>query len=300
MKINLLLRTAFLLVMFIAAGFVQAKEVTLVHQGLMLNARLVLVDGKNLGDGVILITHGALAHRDMEMITYMRKLLTESGHNTLSINLSLGLDNRHGMYDCKIASRHQNQDAVNEINAWVSWLKNQGTSRITLLGHSRGGAQTALYMATRNNPLVKSVVLMAPAIGENTSAKTYQMRYGKPLAPVLESAEKLVSAGKGNTVIENINMMSCRDTPATAQSFVSYYGRDARVDTPALLEKINKPTLVIVAGDDSVVTGLEKKISHLVTSKRLKMSVIDGAGHMFRDLNTDDAVDAMMDFFDGV
>jgi len=298
--INLLFRTAFVLVLFIAAGFVQAKEVTLPHQGLILNARLVLADGKKLGDGVILITHGALAHRDMEMITYMRKLLTEGGYNTLSINLSLGLDNRHGMYDCKVVNRHQNQDAVNEINAWVSWLKSEGASSITLLGHSRGGAQTALYMATHNNPLVKSVVLMAPAIGENTSAMAYQARFGKPLAPVLESAEKLVSAGKGNTVLDSINMMTCRDTPATAESFVSYYRRDARVDTPALLKKVNKPTLVIVADDDKVVIGLEKKIAHLVTGKHLQMSVIDGAGHMFRDLNTDDAVDAMTDFFDGV
>ena len=44
---------------------VEAKEVTLRHKGLTLNANLELVAGKTLADGVILITHGGLAHRDM-------------------------------------------------------------------------------------------------------------------------------------------------------------------------------------------------------------------------------------------
>ena len=45
-----------------------AAEVTLPYKGLTLNADLTLAPGKTLADGVILITHGSLAHRDMEML----------------------------------------------------------------------------------------------------------------------------------------------------------------------------------------------------------------------------------------
>jgi pimeloyl-ACP methyl ester carboxylesterase len=205
-----------------ATATIEAKDVTLQHRGLTLNANLALAADKKIADGVILITHGGLAHRDMEIITYIQNLLVkEKGYSTLAINLSLGLDNRHGMYDCKITHRHRNDDAAEEIGVWVDWLKKQGVKRVALLGHSRGGAQTALYAAEQDNELVRAVVLMAPAIRENTNANGYQQHYGKPLAPVLEKAQKLVKGGKGGTVLEHIDMLNCSDTTVTADSFVS-------------------------------------------------------------------------------
>ena len=300
MHASSLVRYACAVALVIVAGAIEAKEVTFPHKGLMLNANLELAAGKTPADGVILITHGGLAHRDMEIIAYVQNLLVkEKGYNTLAINLSLGLDNRHGMYDCKTMHRHRNDDAADEIGAWVDWLKQQGAKRVTLLGHSRGGAQTALYAAERDNALVKAVVLVAPATRENTDAAGYEQRYQKPLAPVLEKARQLAKAGKGGTVLEHIDLLNCPDTSATADTFVSYYGQDPRLDTPYLLPKIGKPTLVVVAGSDEVVVGLDKKVAPLADSKRVQMKVVEGAGHMFRDLYADDAVDAIDAFLKG-
>jgi pimeloyl-ACP methyl ester carboxylesterase len=283
-----------------ATATIEAKDVTLQHRGLTLNANLALAADKKIADGVILITHGGLAHRDMEIITYIQNLLVkEKGYSTLAINLSLGLDNRHGMYDCKITHRHRNDDAAEEIGVWVDWLKKQGVKRVALLGHSRGGAQTALYAAEQDNELVRAVVLMAPAIRENTNANGYQQHYGKPLAPVLEKAQKLVKGGKGGTVLEHIDMLNCSDTTVTADSFVSYYGDELRLDTPTLITKIHKPLLVVVAASDEVVVGLEKKVAPLVDGKRVQMKIVEGAGHFFRDLYADDAVDTIDVFLKG-
>jgi len=298
---SLLIRYVCVAALSIAPVAVEAKEVTLRHKGLTLNANLELAAGKTPADGVILITHGGLAHRDMEIITYVQDLLVkEKGYSTLAINLSLGLDNRHGMYDCKTTHRHRNDDAAEEIGVWVDWLKTQGTQRVTLLGHSRGGAQTALYAAERDNALVKAVVLMASAIRENTDAAGYQQRYEKPLAPVLEKAQKLVKAGKGGTVLEHIDLLNCPDTSASADSIVSYYGQDQRLDTPTLIPKIGRPTLVVVAGNDEVVVGLDKKVAPLADGKRMQVKVIEGAGHFFRDLYADDAVDVIDTFLKDV
>lgn len=272
---------------------VAAQEVTLQHQGLTLNAELTLASGKKLGDGVILITHGALAHRDMDSLLYLRKLLQERGYNTLAINLSLGINNRHGMYDCQQTQRHHNDDAVTEIGVWLNWLGKHGARHVILLGHSRGGAQTALYAAEHHNSLVRAVVLLAPAIKENTDSHAYQQRYQQALAPLLKKARQLVHTGKGATLLTHVGFLTCADTAATAETFVSYYGQSQRLDTPSLLPKIQVPTLIVVAGDDQIVVGLDKKVASLIDGKRRQMRIVAGADHLFRDLYADDAVEAI-------
>jgi len=274
----------------------EAQEVTLRHNGLTLNAELNLAAGKKLADGAILVTHGGLVHRGTESMVNLQQLLNDKGYSTLAINLSLGLDNRHGTYDCQVTHRHRNADAADEIGVWVDWLKLQGTQRITLLGHSRGGAQTALYASEHDSAALNSIVLLAPAILENTDATTYQQRYKKPLTPVLETAHTLINNGKGSTVLEHIGLLNCPDTSATAESFVSYYGPAAVVDTPSLLPKLRKPVLVIVAGSDEVVVGLDKKVAPLADGSRVQMKVVGGSDHEFRDLYADDAVDVIVGF----
>ena len=204
------------------------------------------------------------------------------------------------MYDCTVSQRHRNADAADEIGAWVNWLKTQGARRVALLGHSRGGAQTALYAADHDSALLKAVVLMAPATRANTDAADYQQRYNSSLAPLLAKAQKLIKNGKGSAVMEHVGLLNCTDTSATADAFASYYGPEARVDAPSLIPKIKPPTLVVVAGNDEIVVGLDKKIAPLVDGKHLQMKIVEGAGHTFRDLYSDDAVDAIDAFLKGV
>ena len=274
----------------------EAKEITLQHKGITLNAELDIIEGKERAENIILITHGALARRDMETLIHFRELLKKFGYSTLSINLSLGIENRHGMFDCEKKHQHRNDDAIEEIDAWVHWLKAEGTINITLLGHSRGGTQTALYVSERDSVLISSIVLLAPATAENTSAVTYIKRYKKPLAPVLNKAKQLVKAGNGHHSLGKVNLMRCRDTEITAESFVSYYAAPFRVDSPGLLRKVKKPVLVIVAGNDGIVIGLDKKVANLIDGKKFQVSVIDDADHLFRDLYVDDAVDVIHEF----
>ena len=287
-----------LLLGFFPGNRVSAEEVTLIHQGITLDAELELAPGKTLADGVILITHGTQAHNNMETLVNLRSLLKDKGYSTLAINLSLGLDRRHGFYDCAKPSTHKDTDSVGEIGAWVKWLGGKGVKKIVLLGHSRGGAQTALFAADHNDPLVRAVILLAPAASDQAeTAREYQERYGKPLAPVLARAEALVKAGKGDTLLEHVPFLAlCNDTSVTAASFVSYYGPDPRRNTITLLPKIKKPTLIFVAGDDQVVKGLDKKAAPFVDGKRIRLKVIPGSDHFFRDLWMDDAVDAMAAF----
>jgi len=262
----LLIVTSLGLIPFVA----HAGEVKIKHDELTLNANLVMAPGKQYRDGIILMIHGGLSHNAMHTIANLQSLFKEAGYSSLAINLSLGLNDRHGMYPCGQVHRHRQQDAIKEIDAWMTWLRDQGVTRVTLLGHSRGGAQAAWYEMERNPKLVNFVVLLAPATAEN-GGKGYQKRYGQPLAPALEKAGRLVESGKGKTVIDHSNIMFCSDTRATAESFLSYYGPDPRLDTPYLLPRIEKPVLVMVASEDDVVVGLDKKITPLLKKGELEM-----------------------------
>jgi pimeloyl-ACP methyl ester carboxylesterase len=271
-------------------GDAMAREVILHHRELAINAELYAP--RERPDNVVLITHGGLGHRGMEPIPQLQGLLQERGYATLAINLSLGIDDRHGMYDCGTTHRHLHHEAAEEIGVWVRWLKTQGVKRVVLLGHSRGAAGTALYASGRIEPEVQAVILLAPDTRESNDAVAYETRHGTPLAPLLKTAVGLVRPGEADVVLEHVGFLYCPDAAVTARTFVSYYGWDPRLDTAHMVPGIERPVLILLAGDDEIVVD-NAKFEGLSARPNVKVEVIDHAGHFFRDLHADDAVDAI-------
>ncbi len=72
-----------------ASGLAAAGEVTLPFRGLTLNADFDVTQGSQ-ADHVVLVTHGGLAHRNQESLTYVRWLLHESGHMAVVAGLITG------------------------------------------------------------------------------------------------------------------------------------------------------------------------------------------------------------------
>ena len=274
-----------------------SEEVTLKYKDLTLNANLELADGKTLKDGVVLMTHGTLAQSKHSVMEQLQQSMLDNGMSSLSINLSLGIDKREGMYDCAVKHTHKHTDALDEIGAWLEWLKTQGASNITLLGHSRGGNQTAWFAAERDQDAIKRVVLLAPSTwNEDDAAKEYQEKYGAELAPLLKQAQDLVSEGKSTETLKKVNFIYCKDTEVNADSFASYYTPEPRFHTPNLLAKIKKPVLLLVGSEDKVVKNLIPAVEALKEDNTTTLTVIDGAGHMFRDLYADEVVENMLEF----
>jgi pimeloyl-ACP methyl ester carboxylesterase len=269
-----------------------ADEVKLTNNGLTLNAALEQADYSWPAGPVALIVHGTLAHNRMEIVTTLQQLLADRGISSLAVNLSLGVDNRHGMYDCATPHIHRHTDALDEIGAWLRWLEGQGTERVVLLGHSRGGNQVAWFAAERGAPLVTHVVLVAPSTwSAERAADDYQKRFDASLEPILARAEGMVRDGQAKRYLEEGGFLYCEDTKATAEAFVSYYAPDSRMDTPTLLPRIDKPVLVFVGSEDRVVEGLEAEVQPLAEAGVVELEVIDGADHFFRDLYAEDLAD---------
>lgn len=280
---------------------VMAEEVKIESAGLALNANIKAAQEKWQDGTVILITHGTLAHNGMEIITTLQGLFAEQGLSSLAINLSLGLDDRRGMYDCAVPHTHRHTDALDEIGVWLDWLKMQGVKQVVLTGHSRGGDQTAWFAAERPDPAVKGVILVAPMTWSETYATSdYQKRFKSELAPVLKRAEDLVSVGKGVAWLEKTGFIYCPDAKVQAQAFVSYHAPEERLDTPTLLPRIKVPVLVFAGTEDEVVPDVAQKVGPLADGTKIRLQVIDGADHYFRDLYADDLVEHAKAFIESL
>jgi pimeloyl-ACP methyl ester carboxylesterase len=274
-----------------------AEDVSISHNGIMLNANL-----KKTADWpaspTVIITHGTLFHNKSELMVALQNLLHDRGINSLAINLGLGVDNRSGSpYDCNVPHTHKHDDAINEIAAWADWLKTQGVEKYSVIGHSRGGAQTALYAAEKDNDSLEKVVLIAPMSWDlEKESKAYSSKYKKDLAPLFDKAMAMVKAGKSDEQITDIDFIYCEKTSASAAAVISYYEDDPRKDTASQLEKANKPVQVYVGTEDKIVEGLEEKLAGLVDAGKVEVNIIDGADHFFLDLYAEDVADGIAAF----
>ncbi len=279
------------------AGAAMAAEVRISHDGLTLNGNQVLAEGKAPADGMVLLVHGLLAHRGMEIIATQQQLLAERGISSLAINLGLAVDDRQGAIDCAKPHRHLDSRAPGEIAAWVKWLTSRGVARITVVGHSRGGANVARYATEYDQPNVAELILVAPATwSADRAAKGYQRRYKADLVALLARAEAMVAMGQGDALMKKVGFLYCPDADVAASTFVDYYRGGPEYDTPSLLPKIGKPVLVVAATEDQVIRDLAGRVAPMADGERLQLVEIDGAGHFFLDLYAEDLADAIAEF----
>ena len=278
---------------------VQAEEVKIKHGGLTLNANLNLAPGKSLADGVVLMLHGTLAHKAMEIIRGLQDGLIERNISNLAFNLSLAQDNRHGMIDCSKPHRHRDTNAVKEIGLWVDWLKAKGADAITILGHSRGGNQVARYVADKPDAAIKRTVLISPGTWKpGKSARSYKKSYKKDLAPLLENARALVKASKGGELMEGVDILYCPNTTVAAATFVDYYNELPDRDTPSVIKRIKLPVLAVVGDKDRVVPKFAGRMKG-TKQANVKFVLVEDAGHFFLDLFGEDLADAVAAFVSG-
>jgi pimeloyl-ACP methyl ester carboxylesterase len=284
------------MLLLIVSVSLQAEEVTQQYRGLTINANLELADGKALEDGVVLILHGMMAHNRMEIIEASQQALLDNDHSSLAINLSLRLDNRHGFYDCSLPLRHISDEALDELDAWVAWLRKKGVNWITIMAHSRGANQAMVFAVERKHPEVTHLVLLAP--NTNPSPKPqYVARYGETFDESLALVQKQIDAGKGGELIDNLDFSYCPKARVSADSFYSYNRLDDRFrQFPLYLSKMPIPTLIITGTRDELVPSIAKDVAPFIDGKRIRLGVVEDAGHFFRDFNIEEAIEASVEF----
>jgi pimeloyl-ACP methyl ester carboxylesterase len=276
----------------------RAELVTQEYLGLTVSANLELAKDKTLKDhGALLLVHDTLGHHSAPTVARLQAALAARGVNTLAISLSLGLNKRAGNFDCSHEHDHRHGDASDEIVSWVEWLQAKDARRISLFGHVRGAAQVALSVAERQDLGIERVVLAAPAIvAPARLADRFNQEFGKPLAPTLAQARKLVEDGEGDTLLTVPGFLSCPNARTTAAAFLDYYGGDSRQDAVTLLPDLKLPTLVVLAGADQISAELEKTLSLPTTPTGVARQTVNGADPQFQAAHGDKLADAVATF----
>jgi pimeloyl-ACP methyl ester carboxylesterase len=283
----------------ILLGPAMAEEVKTEHQGLDVLGNLDMAPGKSLKtDGAVILLHDTLSHHRAELMAALQELLHARGVNSLAITLSLGLNARRGMFDCGIEQDHRNEDAREELQTWIGWLKDKGAGSVVLAGHGRGGSQVAYYLARDPDKLVRKAVLIAPLAQTAGSAQSdYDDAFRRPLRPVLAEAERLIAADEASTLMENVAFLTCPQARVTAGAFVNYYGDNPNLYTPTFIPQIKAPTLIAVGDQDPLGQELSEAIRGIPTDiSRIGQVTIAGADHQFRDVAADTLVDRIKAF----
>ncbi len=233
----------------------------------------------------VLWLHGLFqTHSMREPISQQREFWVSEGFPVLSPTLTLGVNDRREPYDCSYPLDHTYELNLEEIKAWVRWLKGQGVRRIILAGHSMGGQQVIhAAEALRGDRTVVGVLAVAPAKGTLREH------------PLLGRARELVRRGEGRRLLET-SFFYCPSTRVSARTLHSYYGVDRNIGRS--LRKLDIPVLIVWGGEDERVRDLPGFLKPYVKDRRnVRIEVIDYADHFFRDLAAEDLRDIAVEFF---
>ncbi len=283
------IRNSILLIIIATLGLstlTMAGEVEITYDNLVLRA-----DWENPGQEqeAVLLLHGTMAHKDMEIIQALQDGLTDNEINSLAITLSLGKSGRSGMFPCAEKQTHLYTDALAELALWINWLQQQGISRIWLLGHSRGANQLTTYALSHPKQLMGLILVAPPVINSAQLATNYNKSHTKSLAAVISMAEKEGQAGE----LLGVGFLHCQAATVSATSFLSYY-RDAKHNTVAMLKQIGMPILLISGTEDKVSAGVGAA-GRKLKKDNVSLLEIEGANHFFRDLYADEIVDGILE-----
>lgn len=278
-----------LLLFFTLPTLHHAQQVTTQVHGLRVHANLQVPQEHRADSPIFLIIHGTWAHYGMEIISALQASLAERGYASLAPNLSLNVDQRAGFLQCSPTITANHGHAAGEINHWTKYLSDEGWRTIHLVGHSRGGAQTALFQRDFAHPAIKNLTLLAPMVFRlEDVARSYADEPSRLMALIQDAAHSSTSR------FGPVKLLNCHEVSTSPSSFLSYYSAQPNKHTPDILNGINVQTSVILAGDDNVARWLPEEISRATAQDNVQVHTIDGSGHFFRDLYLEDAVDILI------
>ncbi len=285
----------------VLAASANAVEVQTAYKGRTLNGNLELAGGKTLSDGVVLIVHALMQHYGTEIIRGLQEGLKNAGHNSLAINLSLGVDDRRGSFECTQPHTALFDDAVDEGRAWLQRLRQQGAGSIALMGHSSGANQVLGLAVDSPGPDVAALIMLSPmTTGHAKAIAVYNKRWRADFDAVFARAKSLIDQGKGEQLMR-ADFAVCPQAEVTARAFVDYYGsQPLRFDPRSYLRKAELPVQIIVGSDDERQPNVEAFLEPFVDNQKVFMYTIESGGHFFRDLNLEEAVEVTVEFLNGL
>jgi pimeloyl-ACP methyl ester carboxylesterase len=284
----MLIRNCLLLTVFCITLSAQSAEVQSLLDGRVLNASFVQPDADL--DEAFLVIHGTWAHHQMEIVQALQRGLAERGEASLAPTLTLGQSGRAGFLKCAPTMTPDESTVGPEIRHWLDFLSSRGYRTVTLLGHSRGALQAARLLIERPDPRVTRLVLLGPPTWrQGEMATRYDLQDRGALKTLLGKARETPQAMLGPLTLQH-----CTGVHTTGTVFLDYYDPLIVRHTPDLLEHIRIRTDVVLGAADDVAAWSPADVSAAQLRRNVRVSLIDGADHFFRDLYMDEVLDGVL------
>jgi hypothetical protein len=247
-----------------------------------LNAFFLTQDNKT--ESIALLLHGTRGHQNLELISSLRESLLDIGIDSLSINLSYGVEDRNNDFlPCDIHHQHTVKDSLDEIKLWYKFISNKGYTKLYLIGHSRGALDILNFYLNERDDLMNPdiIFLLAPIIDSDYGHKiNYQANHNIDIESI--------------NIKDNlsINFLGCEKASVSGETFKSYYYNPETKSLIEALKSSSVQTRVITGSEDKITPNTHQVVQDLVSEKNnIRLFQIDGSDHFFRDFYFDDLME---------
>ena len=247
-----------------------------------LNAFFLTQDNKT--ESIALLLHGTRGHQNLELISSLRESLLDIGIDSLSINLSYGVEDRNNDFlPCDIHHQHTVKDSLDEIKLWYKFISNKGYTKLYLIGHSRGALDILNFYLNERDDLMNPdiIFLLAPIIDSDYDHKiNYQANHNIDIESI--------------NIKDNlsINFLGCEKASVSGETFRSYYYNPETKSLIEALKSSSVQTRVITGSEDKITPNTHQVVQDLVSEKNnIRLFQIDGSDHFFRDFYFDDLME---------
>ncbi|OIP57334.1 MAG: hypothetical protein COX79_01165 [Candidatus Levybacteria bacterium CG_4_10_14_0_2_um_filter_36_16] len=198
----------------------------------------------DLSSPLIIFVHGFTGHKNEHQFFNAARFFEDKGFSTFRFDLYGWEEDARKLEDCTLSLHGQDLDRV------VDFFRKEGVEKLFVVGHSFGGVTVLLSKK-------KDFDAMVLWEASDNPSKVTKSKYVTELDKYYVTAEASYGFTIGKEMFEETQTLNPRD----------------------LIKKINKPSLVVVAGNGELVDGGKKFFKNANEPK--KFVVIPNATHCF-------------------
>jgi len=113
------------------------------------------------------------------------------------------------------------EDCIQDVNAWLKFLKDKGYTQVFLQGHSLGTLKVVFYQVKTKNPLVRALVLLSPADMIGLWKDEVKNKGGY----FLNLSKKYISKRQGGKLMPD----KAVGYPISARTYRNFYGPQSKI-----------------------------------------------------------------------
>jgi pimeloyl-ACP methyl ester carboxylesterase len=219
----------------------------------------------------ILLVHGFGGNFYSEYFPAFAKAALEQGYSCLALNMR---DHDTGPKTSDFAGNEA------DIAAGVEYLREQGYSRLVLLGQSMGTNRVLYYQAAAGSLNVVATVLVS---GPGNLFEWNVWQFGRKKAQAtVDEALAMRAAGQENQLMV-VDLGPLGKALYTPRYLLSLRGPDARSDPYQNIEQVTNPILIVQGKADKLIEpGIGERLRRAAKrSSKADLIYVEGAKHTF-------------------